>query len=212
MRLKIAFRNFHELVMKVAPFPEAGKEEHIDQSYLTEWTGSRIKKIEFKGEGVDLHGRYVLVTYPSNSDPNKRNLTHYYIDNTERDFCLCTGADKFGKRCWHLKFRAIIMKLFKNKDPHEEDWLTRFELYGTGTMEEIKFYIEAFLDQQGEVWQGDLVDLEIKNADDQPIDRRIIGAAFLSLMNEGKIEKLYQRAAEYEKRKGGKVWVWRRPS
>jgi len=164
------------------------------------------KSVELLGIEDDA----LVIAFPSWHDPKERNVTRYHLKESRKDLCNCTASERFKKRCWHLKFRPIIIKLFRSRRPENLNWLEQLELYGSRTIDEIEFYIVCLLDQQDEVWQGDITDLELIDGHGQPLDRRIIGPAFLRLHNKGIIEHAHRRRAEYKTRSGGMVWVWKR--
>jgi len=160
---------------------------------------------------IDNELQIVMIGFPSWSKPDEINVCHYFLKDRTKDFCLCEGAERFKKRCWHLKYRAIILKAFLNRKlGDDKSWLENIELYGSHSIEQIKSYIMALLDEQPEVSQADLLDLELLDYDGEPIDRRRIGVAFKLLSDEGYIEPVRQMSAQYSKRKGGKIWVWRK--
>lgn len=151
----------------------------------------------------------LTIEFPSWHDKNRVNLCHYFIDDKSQDFCLCDGALKYHKRCWHLAYRPIVLKAFMNrKEGDNEDWLTHIELYGAHSVEKIAEYIRDMLWFQAEVSQVDILDLELIDYKGELVDRRRIGAAFLKLYRAGEIKPLRQVVAQYAKRKGGKVYVW----
>ena len=180
----------------------------LDDFYKVEYPRDRcvLQLLKF-----DEELQIVMIGFPSWSNPSQLNVCHYFIKDPTKDFCLCDGAEKFKKRCWHLKYRPIILKAFMNRKLGDDmSWLTNIELYGTHSIEQIKSYIMALLDEQPEVSQVDLLDLELLDYDGEPIDRRRIGVAFKLLNDSGDIEALRQISAQYSNRKGGKIWVWKK--
>ena len=153
----------------------------------------------------------ITIAFPSWHAPDRKSLCHYFFDDSKRDFCLCDGALKYGKRCWHLAWRPIIVKAFLNRKLDDDTgWLTNIELYGAHTVEKIAQFIADMLDFQEEISQVDLLDLELRDHNGEPVDRRRIGPAFQTLRDEGIIEPVREVVAQYARRKGGKVYVWKR--
>lgn len=77
----------------------------------------------------------IAIGFPSWHDPNKTNETHYFIGDKSRDFCKCTGAGKFKVRCWHLKYRPVILKMFLNQ---RDDYKRNAVFAPLTTLEELK--------------------------------------------------------------------------
>jgi len=153
----------------------------------------------------------IEIGFPSWRFSQRINICRYFIGDKSRDYCLCDGAKKYHKRCWHLAWRPIILKAFMNrKEADNTSWLENIELYGMHSVEQIAGYIRALLEFQEEVSQADLLDLELVDYKGENIDRRRIGVAFLNLMKFGEIEKAGQTYAQYARRKGGKTFVWRK--
>ena len=180
----------------------------LDDFYPVEYPRNRCVL-----ELVDNNKELELLTigFPSWHDFGKVNLCHYFIQDSNRDFCLCEGAEKYHKRCWHLAWRPIILKAFLNRKLEDDTtWLTNIEIYGAHSVSKIGEYIISLLDWQPEVSQVDLLDLELRDYEGEPVDRRRIGVAFQLLHKFGEIEAVRQITAQYSKRKGGKVYVWRK--
>jgi hypothetical protein len=153
----------------------------------------------------------IAIGFPSWRDPNKVNICHYFIENRQKDFCLCDAFERYKKRCWHIKWRTIVLKAFLNRVlGDDQSWLNNIELYGARSVTTIAEYIMALLDEQEEVSQVDLLDLELVDYRGEPQDRRRIGPAFKILYDTGAIEPSRQVVAQYAKRKGGKIYVWRK--
>lgn len=183
-------------------------EKTLDEFDIVEYPRSRLV-MTLREWNPELE--MLLIGFPSWHDSLRTDYCHYFFKGRARDFCLCDGAEKYHKRCWHLAWRPIILKAFMNrKEGNDTSWLTNIELYGAHTVEKIAQFIMDMLEFQTEISQVDLIDLELIDYEGEPVDRRRIGVAFQKLERAGEIKPLRQAVAQYAKRKGGKVFVWER--
>lgn len=152
----------------------------------------------------------LVIAYPSFSNPKKRNLCEYILADHTKDKCNCISNDFHHKRCWHLRYRPVALKLFVKYQHTSKDnnWLEKIELYGGGTVDQIEYYLRSLLFVQDKIWQGDVLDLDLRDENDEPINRKMIGAAFIRLKNQGLIISIGRKPAQYKTRKGGLVNVW----
>lgn len=159
-------------------------------------------------------GPCLEVAWPSKSEPDTRHICFYYLNDPTLDFCSCPWDSQYKGMskalCVHRRMRGMVLYLFRRERLNDADWLSKLCQYRERDILDAEYYINQLLKVQYMVSQEDLLDFNFFDADGNPKDRRCIGAAFKKLAAAGVIEFVCRRAAQYSKRRGGQIIVWRK--